>query len=111
VVFELIEHLSSIFFTIIGWIMRLAPLAAFGAMAYIIGQYGISSLGSYAKLIAACYLGAVLFILILAAISRFLAGAVPGTGHGFHRGGASSHHGQADERRMLVHHNGFGGAN
>jgi aerobic C4-dicarboxylate transport protein len=74
VVFEMIEHLSSIFFTIIGWIMRLAPLAAFGAMAYIIGQYGISSLGSYAKLIAACYLGAALFILILAAICRFVAG-------------------------------------
>ncbi|MCV7169655.1 C4-dicarboxylate transporter DctA [Mycobacterium manitobense] len=74
VVFELIEHLSTIFFTIIGWIMRLAPVAAFGAMAYIIGQYGISSLGSYAKLIAACYLGAALFIGILAAISWFLAG-------------------------------------
>ncbi|MCZ8381021.1 C4-dicarboxylate transporter DctA [Mycobacterium sp. CPCC 205372] len=73
-VFELIEHLSTIFFTIIGWIMRLAPVAAFGAMAYIIGQYGISSLGSYAKLIAACYLGAALFIGILAAISWFLAG-------------------------------------
>ena len=74
VVFELIEHLSSIFFTVIGWIMRLAPVAAFGAMAYIIGQYGISSLGSYAKLIAACYLGAAFFILVLAAIAWFLAG-------------------------------------
>src|SRR3954447_6572900 len=74
VVFEMIEHLSNIFFTIIGWIMRLAPLAAFGAMAYIIGQYGISSLGSYAKLIAACYLGAAMFILILAAIAWLLAG-------------------------------------
>lgn len=74
VVFEMIEHLSSIFFTIIGWIMKLAPLAAFGAMAYIIGQYGIGSLGSYAKLIAACYLGAALFIMILSAIAWFLAG-------------------------------------
>lgn len=74
VVFEMIEHLSSIFFTIIGWIMKLAPLAAFGAMAYIIGQYGIGSLGSYAKLIAACYLGAALLILILGAIAWFLAG-------------------------------------
>jgi aerobic C4-dicarboxylate transport protein len=74
VVFELIEHMSQLFFTIIGWIMRLAPLAAFGAMAYIIGQYGISSLGSYAKLIAACYLGAVMFIVVLAAIAWFLAG-------------------------------------
>jgi aerobic C4-dicarboxylate transport protein len=74
VVFELIEHMSQLFFTIIGWIMRLAPLAAFGAMAYIIGQYGISSLGSYAKLIGACYAGAALFILVLAAIAWFLAG-------------------------------------
>jgi aerobic C4-dicarboxylate transport protein len=74
VVFEMIEHLSTIFFTVIGWIMRLAPLAAFGAMAYIIGQYGIASLGSYAKLIGACYLGAALFIVVLAAIAWFLAG-------------------------------------
>lgn len=74
VIFEFIEHLSSIFFTIIGWIMKLAPLGAFGAMAYIIGQYGISSLGSYAKLIAACYLAAAMFILILGAIASFLVG-------------------------------------
>ncbi|WP_051574482.1 C4-dicarboxylate transporter DctA [Mycobacterium sp. URHB0044] len=74
VIFEFIEHLSELFFTIIGWIMRLAPLAAFGAMAYIIGQYGIGSLGSYAKLIGACYLGAALFILVLSAIAWFLAG-------------------------------------
>jgi len=74
VVFEMVDHLSTIFFTIIGWIMKLAPLAAFGAMAYIIGQYGISALGSYAKLIAACYLGAALFITVLAAIAWFLAG-------------------------------------
>lgn len=77
VIFEFVEHLSELFFTIIGWIMKLAPLAAFGAMAYIIGQYGISSLSSYAKLIGACYLGAALFILILAAIARFVAGVNP----------------------------------
>ena len=54
--------------------MKLAPLAAFGAMAYIVGQYGISSLGSYGKLIGACYLAAALFILVLGAVARFLAG-------------------------------------
>jgi aerobic C4-dicarboxylate transport protein len=74
VLFELIEHFSSLFFTIIGWIMKLAPLAAFGAMAYIIGQYGISALGSYAKLIGACYLGAALFILVLGVIAWLFAG-------------------------------------
>jgi aerobic C4-dicarboxylate transport protein len=74
IVFELVDRLSHLFFTIIGWIMRFAPLGALGAMAYIVGQYGIASLGSYAKLIAACYIGATLFILILAAIVRYFAG-------------------------------------
>ncbi|AWT55343.1 C4-dicarboxylate transporter DctA [Mycolicibacterium smegmatis] len=74
VVLEFIDHLSHIFFTVIGWIMRLAPLGAFGAMAYIIGQYGIGSLGSYAKLIAACYVAAALFIVILAVVTKVFAG-------------------------------------
>jgi len=74
VILEFIDHISHIFFTIIGWVMRLAPLGAFGAMAYIIGQYGIGSLASYGKLIAACYLAAILFILILAAIAWIFAG-------------------------------------
>jgi len=74
VILTVIDQASHAFFTIIGWVMKLAPLGAFGAMAYIIGQYGISALGSYAKLIAACYLGAALFITVLAAIAWFLAG-------------------------------------
>ncbi|WP_205538561.1 C4-dicarboxylate transporter DctA [Mycobacterium kyogaense] len=73
-IFDVVDHLSHIFFTVIGWVMRLAPLGAFGAMAYIIGQYGIGSLASYGKLIAACYLAAVLFILILAVIVKVFAG-------------------------------------
>lgn len=55
----------TVIFTIMRWIMRVAPLGAFGAMAYIIGQYGIGTLGQYAKLIAACYGAAVLFAAIL----------------------------------------------
>jgi aerobic C4-dicarboxylate transport protein len=74
VILEFIDHVSHIFFTIIGWIMRFAPIGAFGAMAYIIGQYGIGSLASYAKLIGACYAAALLFILVLAVIARLFAG-------------------------------------
>jgi aerobic C4-dicarboxylate transport protein len=74
IVFEFIEQISEVFFTIVGWIMKLAPLAAFGAMGYIIGQYGIASLGNYALLIACCYLAAVLFIGVLAAASWLFAG-------------------------------------
>lgn len=71
---KIIDQASDAFFTIIGWIMRLAPIGAFGAMAYIIGQYGIGSLGSYAALIACCYAAALLFILVLGAVVRVFAG-------------------------------------
>ena len=74
IVLTVIDQASHVFFTIIGWVMKLAPLGAFGAMAYIIGQYGIGSLASYGKLIAACYLAAVLFILVLAGIVKYFAG-------------------------------------
>jgi aerobic C4-dicarboxylate transport protein len=74
IVFGLVEQAGDAFFTIIGWIMRLAPLGAFGAMAYIIGQYGIGSLGSYGMLILCCYLAAALFIGILGAVAWFFAG-------------------------------------
>lgn len=73
-VVSLIDDLSQILFSIIGWIMRLAPLGAFGSMAFVIGQYGISSLAGYGKLIAACYLAAVLFVIVLSAVVRALAG-------------------------------------
>ena len=69
-VLEFVDHLSHIIFMIIGWIMRLAPIGAFGAMAFIIGQYGISTLGSFAKLIACCYLAGALFVLVLALIAK-----------------------------------------
>lgn len=74
IVFGFLEQISEVFFTIVGWIMKLAPLAAFGAMAYIIGQYGISSLGNYGLLIVCCYLAAVLFIGVLAVASWLFAG-------------------------------------
>ncbi|MET0693075.1 MAG: cation:dicarboxylase symporter family transporter [Propionibacteriaceae bacterium] len=65
-----IDQVSHIIFIMIGWIMRLAPIAAFAAMSYIIGQYGLASLGSFGKLIACCYLAAALFICVLALIAR-----------------------------------------
>ncbi|WP_330253613.1 C4-dicarboxylate transporter DctA [Nocardia sp. NBC_00565] len=74
VILEAVDHIGKIFFTIIGWIMKLAPLGAFGAMAYIVGQYGLSSLQSYGKLIACCYVAAVLFLLVLAVVVRVFAG-------------------------------------
>ncbi len=51
-IFDLIEKLSHVLFSIVGIIMRVAPIGAFGAMAFTIGKYGIGSLAQLAKLMA-----------------------------------------------------------
>jgi len=73
-VLQFIEQSSDVIFRIVGYVMRLAPIAVFGSMAYLIGQYGLGSLATYGKLIAACYGAAGLFCLVLAVILRTLAG-------------------------------------
>lgn len=62
---SLFEIILELIFKIMSWIMKVAPLGAFGAMGFIIGQYGIETLATYAKLILACYVAALLFIGIL----------------------------------------------
>jgi aerobic C4-dicarboxylate transport protein len=49
-------------FVIVGFVMRLAPLAAFGSMAAVIGKYGAVELISYARLLACLYATCLLFI-------------------------------------------------
>ena len=62
-VFELIEKLSHVLFGIVGVIMKVAPIGAFGAMAYTIGKHGVGSLAQLASLMGAFYLTCVIFIL------------------------------------------------
>jgi aerobic C4-dicarboxylate transport protein len=54
--------------------MRLAPLGAFGAMAFTIGKYGVASLIPLAKLMGAFYLACLLFIFVVLGIIARLAG-------------------------------------
>jgi aerobic C4-dicarboxylate transport protein len=61
-VFEYIEKFSHVLFVIVGFIMRAAPIGAFGAMAFTIGNYGIVSLLSLGKLMATFYFTCLLFI-------------------------------------------------
>jgi aerobic C4-dicarboxylate transport protein len=71
-VFDLIEKGSHVLFAIVGFIMRVAPIGAFGAMAFTIGKYGIGSLLSLGKLMATFYLTCLLFIfVVLGLIARF----------------------------------------
>ena len=67
----LIEQVSQALFAIIDMLMRLAPIGAFGGMAFTVGRYGIGSLLSLAQLIAGVYLTCALFVfLVLGAIAR-----------------------------------------
>ena len=68
---EAIDKASKMFFGIIRMIVRVAPLGAFGAMAFTVGAYGLGSLVNLAALIATFYLTSILFVLIvLGAIAR-----------------------------------------
>jgi aerobic C4-dicarboxylate transport protein len=61
-VFGFVEGISEVLFGIVGAVMRLAPLGAFGAMASTVGKYGFASLLSLGKLMGNFYLTCLLFI-------------------------------------------------
>lgn len=65
IVIEFLDKLSLVFFKIIGYVMRAAPIGAFAAMAYTIGHYGLSSLEPLAKLMMSVYITMFLFIFII----------------------------------------------
>jgi len=69
-----IEQAQEIIFAIVGFVMRLAPLAVFGAMAVLVGQYGLGVIKTYAKLIILCYVAAALFLVVLAVALRMVTG-------------------------------------
>ena len=71
-VVELLSKVSHVLFDIVGLIMRLAPLGAFGAMAFTVGRYGIGTLLSLGKLMAGVYITCAFFIfVVLGAIMAF----------------------------------------
>ncbi|HTJ81368.1 MAG TPA: cation:dicarboxylase symporter family transporter, partial [Polyangiaceae bacterium] len=65
VLFQFIEKFSKVLFGIVGMIMRLAPLGAFGAMAFTIGKFGVGALGNLAELMIAFYATAILFVVVV----------------------------------------------
>lgn len=71
-VFRFIDQSSHVLFGIIAIIMKVAPIGAFGAMAFTIGKYGVGSLFSLGKLMLCFYATCVLFIgLVLGPICRW----------------------------------------
>ncbi|ENU22568.1 C4-dicarboxylate transporter [Acinetobacter proteolyticus] len=69
---DFLQQLTTPVFTLVGMLMKFAPIGAFGAMAFTIGAYGISSIGNLMLLIATFYITALLFvIIILGAVARY----------------------------------------
>lgn len=62
---DLIDRFAHVMFNIINMIMKLAPVGAFGAMAFTIGQYGVGSLVQLGYLMACFYITCVLFVLVV----------------------------------------------
>lgn len=60
-----IDSFSHVLFAAFGFIMKLAPLGAFGAMAFTVGKYGIQSIGSLGLLIATFYLACIAFLVVV----------------------------------------------
>jgi aerobic C4-dicarboxylate transport protein len=64
-VLHFIDGLSAILFRIVGIVMRVAPIGAFGAMAFTVGKYGVKTLLSLAKLIGTFYTTSLLFVFLV----------------------------------------------
>jgi aerobic C4-dicarboxylate transport protein len=72
VLIEVLDQTSHGLFRVVGLVMRLAPVGAFGAMAFTIGKYGIGTLLSLGKLMAAVYITCFLFVfVVLGAVMRW----------------------------------------
>jgi len=69
--FRIVEEGGQVFFRIVGYVMRLAPLGALGAMAFTVGRFGVESLLGLAGLMGCFYLTCVIFVLgVLGLIAR-----------------------------------------
>jgi len=69
-----LNQLSIVMFKIVALVMKLAPLGAFGAMAFTIGKYGIGSLANLAALVATFYATSLLFVLVVLGGAARIAG-------------------------------------
>jgi aerobic C4-dicarboxylate transport protein len=71
-IFDFVEKISHVFFGIVGIIMKVAPIGAFGAMAFTIGKYGIGTMVSLGMLMITFYATCLVFIfVVLGLIARF----------------------------------------
>jgi aerobic C4-dicarboxylate transport protein len=65
---EFFDALTHAVFGVVNIVMKLAPLGAFGAMAFTVGKFGLASLGPLVKLIVTFYITSLLFVLVVLGI-------------------------------------------
>jgi aerobic C4-dicarboxylate transport protein len=71
---SMLDQAGSALFVMVGIIMRLAPIGAFGSLAFTIGKYGIGSLARLGELVCSVYIVSALFVAIVLGISTWLCG-------------------------------------
>ena len=71
---DVIDRLLEGLFGIVRMVMRLAPLGAFGGMAFTVGKYGLGSLASLGRLMACVYVTSALFVFVVLAFIARLSG-------------------------------------
>ncbi len=67
------DKAAELFFSVVAIVVRLAPIGAFGAMAFTVGKFGLGSLQQLGALVATFYITAILFVvLVLGLVARFV---------------------------------------
>lgn len=71
---DMIDALTHAVFGVVNILMKFAPLGAFGAMAFTVGKYGVTSLGPLIRLIATFYVTCLIFVLVILGAIAWAAG-------------------------------------
>ena len=71
---DALKTITAVVFRVVRILMHAAPIGAFGAMAFTIGQYGIGTLANLAELILTFYATALFFVLVVLGIVAWVAG-------------------------------------
>ena len=71
---DVLASFGAVVFKLVHMLMKLAPIGAFGAMAFTIGEFGIGSLANLAALVATFYLTSLLFVLVVLGLVGWLGG-------------------------------------
>ena len=73
-VLDILTSLNEVVFKLVHMLMKLAPIGAFGAIAFTIGEFGIGSLVSLAALVGTFYLTSLLFVVVVLGLVARLTG-------------------------------------